>query len=245
MTTASANRTMAGLKRALNLFADRSDAEIDRRTWEIGLAPFDGVKHAKHVALADHIIASIVAAARKQSPEFGNLVQLLAETGSRYSQLTRCVIADLDADEAVISIPVSAKGRGVKEVQSNELAISAGLAARLRVVAGDRPVTEPLLLRPDGQPWRHSDESQRFADAVTAAGQDATAITAYALRHSWILGRLKHGMPVRLVAQLSDTSLAMLERHYSVSIGKGVRDMQRDALPNVEPATADVVQLHR
>src|SRR3984957_12938957 len=87
MTTASCNRTMAGFKAALNLFADRSDADVDRRAWEIGLAPFDGVRRSNHVALPDHVVAAIVAAARVQSPEFGNLCQLLAETGARFSQL--------------------------------------------------------------------------------------------------------------------------------------------------------------
>jgi len=50
--------------------------------------------------------------------------------------------------------------------------------------------------------------------AAEAAGLPA-AIIPYALRHSSIVRGLRAGLPIRLVAALHDTSVAMIERHYT------------------------------
>lgn len=40
-------------------------------------------------------------------------------------------------------------------------------------------------------------------------------VVPYALRHSSIVRGLTHDLPIRLVAALHDTSVAMIERYYS------------------------------
>jgi integrase len=240
MKSAAVDRTCRGMKAALNLAAE-TDTTLDRSAWTVGLSLIkEKSPERHHVPLPEPVIADIVAAARAQSVEFGNLVQALAETGARYSQLARVLVADLLPDDT-LAIPVSHKGRGTKAIGSNQLPISAGLAARLRLTVGDRPVTAPLFLRPDSQPWRHSDETTRFTMAAAAAGQPG--VMAYSLRHSWIIGRLLANVPARLVAACSDTSLAMLERTYSRYIRQGSDSVMRAALPNVERAEAKVVFL--
>jgi integrase len=141
----------------------------------------------------------------------------------------------------MLAIPVSMKGRGTKAIGSYQLPISAGLAARLRIAAADRPVTAPLFLRADGKGWRHTDERERFKDAAAAAGQPG--ITSYSLRHSWIINALLKNVPARLVAANADTSLSMLEKTYSRYIRTGSDSLMRAALPNVERQEADLIQL--
>ena len=246
LSTAAVDRTCRGLKAACNLAAE-GDARLDKHAWTSGLALINEKSPQRHhVPLAEPIIAEIVRAARAQSTEFGNLVQVLAETGCRYSQAIRILICDLLPDD-MLNIPVSRKGRGRKEIASCQLPISPRLTARLRLAAGARQVTEELLLRSDGKPWRHSDETDRFANAVAAAGQDATKVFAYSLRHSWIINRLLANVPARLVASCADTSLAMLERTYSRFISQGSDVVMRGTLPNVEPVEveAEVVPIRR
>lgn len=234
---ASVNRTCRGLKAALNLTADQ-DKSIDRHAWTVGLALIPNAETADNVILPPAAVAAVVAAARGQSAEFGNLVELAAITGARYSQLARVQVQDLLGER--VNVPVSRKGRGVKEVRSRPVPITATLAKRLRIAAGDRAATDLLLLRPDGQPWRHSDERERFKDAVAQAGQPG--VTMYALRHTSIVRQILAGVPLRLVAAAHDTSVVMIERNYSRFIDAFASDAAiRATLPELESVTADNV----
>ena len=62
-------------------------------------------------------------------------------------------------------------------------------------------------------------------EAVKAAGLPA-ATTAYTLRHSVITDLIRARLPILTVAQLSGTSVAMIEKHY----GHLVRDDAEEAL---------------
>lgn len=234
---ASVNRTARGLKAALNLCAD-TDRTLDRHAWTVGLALIPNAETSENVILPPAAVAALVAAARRQTVEFGNLVQLAAETGARCSQLARAQIQDLLGER--LNVPVSRKGRGVKEVRSRPVPITARLAARLRIAAGDRPATDPLLLRPDGQPWRHTDERERFKDAAKDAGQ--AGVTMYALRHTSIVRQILAGVPLRLVAVAHDTSVQQIEKNYSRYIDAFASDAAiRATLPDLESTTSDNV----
>jgi hypothetical protein len=64
---------------------------------------------------------------------------------------------------------------------------------------------------------------------MEAAGLPADTVP-YALRHSSIVRQLAAGVPVRFVAQIHDTSVAMIERHYSRFITSEVEAAVRAAL---------------
>ena len=49
----------------------------------------------------------------------------------------------------------------------------------------------------------------------------------YALRHSSIVRALVAGLPVRLVAAAHDTSVEMIEAHYSAHIIDATEDLHR------------------
>jgi integrase len=94
ITPASVNCSCAALKAALNRTA-KHDRTLDRHAWTVGLAKIGGADNSNNVILPERVVAAIVAEARKISVEFGNLVQTMAETGARFSQLARCEISDL------------------------------------------------------------------------------------------------------------------------------------------------------
>ena len=127
-------------------------------------------------------------------------------------------------------MPTSRKGKGRKTMQRRPVPITLGLAAKLRVVAAERPATAPLLLKPSGAPWKKSDHSRLFTRAAKAAGQDPEQVTIYALRHTSIVRQILAGVPIRVVAVNHDTSIAMLERTYSRYIGDHSDALARAAL---------------
>ena len=106
----------------------------------------------------------------------------------------------------------------------------------------------PLLLQGDGSPWGDNPGAGYHHDVkriVAVIGADPDA-TMYALRHSSIVRMLLQNVPVRLVAELHNTSIKMIEKHYSKYITEHSDDISRHALLHHEPPAADnVVALAR
>jgi hypothetical protein len=76
---------------------------------------------------------------------------------------------------------------------------------------------------------------------VTDIGLDPNEVTVYALRHSSIVRALLANMPIRLVASLHNTSVAMIEKTYSKFITEHADDISRRALLQDEPPSGDNV----
>ena len=103
-------------------------------------------------------------------------------------------------------MPSSRKGRN-RKIQRKPLPISPRLAVVLRQATIGRAPEAPLL-----DPIRIL--SERFRTATKHLGLDPAA-TPYALRHSSFVRMLLNNVPVRVVASHHDTSVEMIERHYS------------------------------
>jgi hypothetical protein len=91
----------------------------------------------------------------------------------------------------------------------------------------------PLFAKPTGERWSRSDHSRLFARLVHKAElvvDDGAVITISALRHSSIVRQLLANVPVRVVAALHDTSVAMIERTYSRYIADHTDAMARAAM---------------
>jgi integrase len=71
----------------------------------------------------------------------------------------------------------------------------------------------PLLARADGKPWNKDSWKKPLKAAAMTAGLGA-AVTAYTLRHSVITDLVTGGLDLLTVAQLSGTSVLMIEKHY-------------------------------
>jgi len=86
-------------------------------------------------------------------------------------------------------------------------------AAHFDSAAKDKPPTSPLLSRADGKAWDKDAWKWPIKTAVKAANLPADT-TAYTLRHSVISDLVHDGLDLLTVAQISGTSVAMIERHY-------------------------------
>lgn len=207
--------------------------------------------------LTDDQVRAVVAAALAIDADFGRLVVLLAATGARFAQLRRMVVADVQAEQGRVMVPESFKGKkrlcahirvqvGRDTLDVLKPAVEGRPAGAMllerwrhvQVVTEKRANATQVWERGERGPWATASEMSRmWAIACRDAGLPPTTIP-YALRHSSIVRGLRMGLPIRLVAATHDTSVAMIERHYSRWITEGLDELAaRAVVPLIGSAT--------
>lgn len=245
MTASTFARLAKSTRACLNLAAKHDRRIQNRDAWGDSLGGVADTHNPRNDIRTDDEVRNVVAASYAIDAAFGLYVETMAETGNRQSQIAKLVIADLQDGNGTprLLMPSSRKGRG-RKVSRRPVPVSAVLAAKLRQAAGKRPATAPLLLRSDGEQWQPatSDHSDLFAAAAEAAG--LTGSTMYCLRHSSIVRQLLRNVPIRLVADTHDTSVAMIEKTYSRYIAGHGDALIRSALIDLSaPPAGNVVSL--
>jgi hypothetical protein len=228
MEPASVNRVCTPLRAALNLAADLSEGKMNREPWEIGLKPIPVGDNSRNITISDRETLQVVGQAQSDSVQFGLLVEGIAVTGARPSQLARVPVAGLK--DNLLEIPSSRKGRGGKKKSHEPVPIPMSFAARLREASRGKPQKSPLFTKPSGEPWKKSDHYRPFAGAAERAGLDPEVVTIYALRHSSITRQILANVPIRVIAVMHDTSVAMIEKNYSTAIAKASENIVRPVL---------------
>ncbi len=204
--------------------------------------------------LSDAQIGRLIRAAREIDSEQeweGDLyrfVVILASTGARFSQIARMKVGDVQRAQGRLMVPVSRKGRGGKS-GSTPVPVGKDVLDALLPVTTKRADVAPLLERwrwkqaPGGiqweragrAPWYSASEIMRPWHAIRERAEIPDVIP-YALRHSSIVRGIRANLPIRLVAALHDTSVAMIERHYGRWIADGLDELAaRAVVPLVPP----------
>jgi integrase len=224
MAPSTINRLGRCLCAALELAAQHDERVQNRQAWEVGLAILPNAQEARNFPMPDEKVREFIATSYELDHQFGLLADTLAVTGARPSQAARLRVEDLH-DHPVrpkLAMPKSAKGggrnRSAKKTERYSVPITLQLAAKLKQAAKGRAGDAPLLLQGDGSAWG-SNPGQRYHRevdrVVTAIGLDPADVTMYALRHSSIVRMLLKNIPTRVVASLHNTSVRMIEAHYS------------------------------
>lgn len=239
MVPSTINRLCRCICAALTLAAQHDARIKNRDAWEVGLAGLPDAQEARNVILPDDKVRAFVATAYGIDHQFGLLIDALATSGARPSQAVRLRVEDLH-DHPVrpkLMMPKSAKGggrnRSQKKIERYSVPITVQLAAKLKAAAKGRADDAPLLLQSDGRAWDKSPGQnchRQVDNVVKAIGLDPAEVTMYALRHSSIVRMLLANVPIRLVASLHNTSVAMIETHYSRFIAEHSDDISRRAL---------------
>jgi len=247
LVRSTVNRIRNCVRATLTLAARRDKRITNRHVWEDDLEALPNATQAKNIILSDDVVGKLITTTYEHDRKLGLLAQVIGETAARPSQVARLEVADLDAKASRLMMPKSAKGhahkRAAKMAEREPVPISERLTALLKVEAKGRGPHAPLLTRKNGEPWgyRRNDQYRPdFAKVVTAVGLDAS-VTMYALRHSAISRMLLRGVPVTLVARLSDTSEAVIRRHYSKLIAHHADEIARKGLLQLEPPSGDNV----
>ena len=256
LAPSAVNRNLNSLRAALTQ-ADNTRIHV----WRNGLKALPDATEANNVVIEDEAKAQQwVAEAYALDHQLGLLVHTVGETGARPSQAVRLKIRDLvttDPAAPRLMMPKSGKGGtrhpGQRKVERYAVSISSGLAALLKTAAKGRPSNAPLLLQKDGEPWSEIDPSAGYKKGVRATakkvGLDPDVYGLYAFRHTSITRMLLKGTHTAIVAQVHDTSEAMIRKHYAASILDFTDGITRRTLPELGPAAqsaaANVVPLKR
>jgi integrase len=257
----NSQRTINDFKAALNVAARRFKAQLPssfRDTVRDGLRAEGGASPVAREAqvLSDADVRRIVAAAWEIDAEggwdgdLGRLTLVLASTGARFSQVVRMTVADVQAPQRRLMIPVSRKGGAVKQLSHTGVRVGDDVLAALQAATAGRVGAEPLFLRPrwtklpslkwakgERSPWGMSSELTRLWSAIMARAGLPASTVPYCLRHSSIVRGLRAGLPTEMVAKMHDTSGGMVAAHYGKFIVDALDDLAAKAIIALSPAT--------
>jgi hypothetical protein len=226
MKPASADRVGKSFKAALNLAASHDPRITNAKAWSQGWALLPNSSTANNIILTDEVVDAIVHKAYSVDRQLGLQLDILAETGTRESQMIRLKVTDLqDArPDPRLMMPSSNKGKNRKPVYK-PVPITPRLAKILRAAVAGRVPGAPIVR----EIKRLSD---RFREIANLVGGVDPAATPYSLRHSSIVRGLTRNVAIRVVASTHDTSVWAIETHYSAFISDHTDAMSRAALPD-------------
>ena len=172
--------------------------------------------------------------------DFGALIEVLAGTGVRESQVLKLWpddIQDDDPEAPRLMMHCSAKGRD-RDPEQRALPITPKLAQMLRARAIARGPNRPLFDRI----WNMS---LRFRVVLERLGLDLS-LTPYTLRHSSIIRQIRSNVALRLIAFAHDTSVQEIERTYARYLNNASDDARKGLLADEAPPAMDnVIKLGR
>ncbi|AMO21679.1 tyrosine-type recombinase/integrase [Ramlibacter solisilvae] len=211
----SLNRDMTCLRAALNL-AYRDGLVTSDFAWRSKLLPVKNADRRRDIYLdADQRRQLVIHAPE----ELATLLRGLSLIPLRPGALAALTVASYDKRLKTLTI-----GRD-KAGKDRKITLPDATATFFADLCKDKLPGAPLFSRASGKAWDKDAWKYPVKDAVTAA-KLPDGVTCYAIRHSVITDLIHSGLDTLTVAQLSGTSVLMIERHY----GHLTRDHARDAL---------------
>jgi integrase len=203
-SASSVNRDVATLRAALNR-AHRLGCVPSDIAWLETLRPTknaDGrrdvyLTRVQRLALIEHAVADLQLYLRG-----------LSALPLRPGALAALKVKNFDARLGVLTIGKDKSGADRK------IKLPAATAKFFSTLTIGKLPNAPLFARADGSEWNRFAWRDAIRDAVAASGLPVTT-SAYALRHSTITDLVTGGLDLMTVAQVSGTSVAMIERHYA------------------------------
>lgn len=196
------NRDMVPLRAALNMALDSGDVLTDR-AWRVSLRPGEASGRRNLYLDKDQRRALLA----KLPNDVATLCRGLCLLPLRPGALAALRVVDYDARRHELAICKDKAGGNRKILVEGET------AALLVAQTKDKLPGAPLFARADGKPW----ESYMWKDAIKEAARAAglqDGVVAYTLRHSTITDLVHARLDLLTVAQVSGTSVAMIEKHY-------------------------------
>jgi site-specific recombinase XerD len=199
----SINRDMVVLRAALNRVLPHGTPGTDA-AWQEALRPIRNADRQRTLRLDRAERRALLAAADAEVRPFLSALCLLPLRPGALASLTA---GDYDKRTRELTIGKDKNGKPRRIVLP---ATAAELFAKQKT---DKLPAAPLFTRANGKAWDKHTWKAPIKTAVKAAGLPAEA-TAYTLRHSVISELVEAGLPILTIAQISGTSVEMIERHY-------------------------------
>ena len=212
------NRDMVPLRAALGMVL-MSGAPNTDAAWQEALRPFKGADKRRELYLDRDERRKLIDATGDEAQPF---VKALCLLPLRPGALAGLTVRDFDKRTRSLTIGKDKNGNPRQISLPQVIADFFG-----DQVKGKMPAA-PIFARAGGEAWNKDAWKYPIKEAVKAAGVPSAG-SAYTLRHSVITDLIRARLPILTVAQLSGTSVAMIEKHY----GHLVRDDAEEALASL------------
>lgn len=199
----SVNRDISALRAALNHAHDAGQVTTDM-AWRVALRPTKNADGRRDLYLDR---AERKGLAAKAAPDLALLLRGLSLVPLRPGALAALTAGSFDKRLGVLTIGKDKAGK------DRRIKLPDATAAFFAEQAKDKLPTAPLFAQAGGKAWNKDDWKRPIKEAAASAELPAST-TAYALRHSVITDLVTGGLDLLTVAQLSGTSVVMIERHY-------------------------------
>ncbi|WPZ04230.1 tyrosine-type recombinase/integrase [Blastomonas marina] len=209
------NRDMVPLRAALAQVLKPGAPNTDA-AWQEALKPFKGADKRRDLYLDRDERRKLIDAT---SDEVRPFVKGLSYLPLRPGALAALTARDFDKRTRTLTIGKDKNGNPRQMTMPQAIADFFDAQTKSKLPAA------PIFARAGGEPWNKDAWKYPIKEAVKATGLPG-AVSAYTLRHSVITDLIRARLPILTVAQLSGTSVAMIERHY----GHLVRDDAEEAL---------------
>jgi integrase len=200
---ATVNRDMVPLRAALGRVLMQGPPNTDA-AWQEALKPFKDAGKRRELYLdKDQRRALLEAASDDVRPFMKGLCLLPLRPGA----LAKLAVGQFEGRTRTLTIGKE------KRKKPRQITLPPVVAEFLNELAEGQKPAALLFRQQDGSQWCKDTWKKPIKEAVLAAGLPDAA-TAYTLRHSVITDLVRAGLPILTVAQLSGTSVAMIEKHY-------------------------------
>ncbi len=201
-SAATINRYMVPLRAALNLALSDGYA-LSALAWQGALKPMEA-NGRRNVYLDRGQRRALLETLPEDIKPFITALCLLP---IRPGALAHLRVSDFDSRQNALLIHHDKAGAG------RSILLPDATAKHLHASARGKLPAAPLFARWDGKAWDKEMWKKPVKEGMRAAGLPEAA-SAYTLRHSVITDLVTEGLDLFTVAQLSGTSVAMIEKHY-------------------------------
>jgi integrase len=212
------NRDMVPLRAALGMVLKPGAPNTDA-AWQEALRPFKGADKRRELYLDRDERKKLIDATCEEAQPF---VKALCLLPLRPGALAGLKVRDFDKRTRALTVGKDKNGN------PRQLTMPQLIADFFEVQVKDKLPAASIFTRAGGTAWNKDAWKHPIKDAVEAAELPGAA-SAYTLRHSVITDLIRARLPILTVAQLSGTSVAMIEKHY----GHLVRDDAEEALASI------------
>jgi len=214
-SNSTVNRDMVPLRAALAQVLTPGAPNTDA-AWQEALKPFKGADKRRELYLDRAERKKLIDATGLEAQAF---VKGLCLLPLRPGALAGLTVRDFDKRTRTLTIGKDKNGN------TRQIALPPVIAEFFAEQAVGKLPAAQIFARANGEVWNKDAWKYPIKEAVKAAGLPMAA-SAYTLRHSVITDLIRARLPILTVAQLSGTSVAMIEKHY----GHLVRDDAEEAL---------------
>lgn len=201
-SASSLNRDMTPVRAALNHAFEKQWITSDF-AWRSALKPIKDADGRRDVYLDRAQRKRLIEASGELAP----FVRVLAQLPVRPGALAQLCVRDFDSRLNQLSIRLDKTG-------ARKITLPAQTAALFAEACRDKLPAAPIFTQPNGKAWGKDSWKDPFKAGATAAGLPDGAVM-YALRHSAITDLVRGGLDLMTVAQISGTSVKMIQQHYA------------------------------